>query len=282
MFEVKLTNLNRQLKYKNAKEEVDQEKTTSNLLNTIFSLLMLICIFEPICAIKISSDFLFCDTNNRDRQLDVYAICNPEVKLKVDASARITMTLVYSKLHNLANGEGYQCRKNKITRLYTVSFLGEKHVDYRKEHVPLTAEDCWEMVRTRKCNGIPMICNGKSCFLDEEPVEQYAWWRTIIVENFTCEFTSRIIEAEKIESPIFTQKCKPRDLWCLMRDSTVVWDRNAIHDCILRPIFKSIFKNVFDNIYIDTRNHIAVQLLEKVYMCGKKDLVMTAEGLIVQ
>ena len=255
-----------------------------NLLSIVFTLLMLFCIFEPLYAIKITSDFLFCDTNNRDRLVDVNAICKPQVKTDWEPAYldKTQPVIVYSKLHNLVNGEGYQCRKNKITRMYTVSFLGEKHVDYRKEHVRLTAEDCWEMVRTGKFNGIQMICNGKSCFLEDEPIERYESWRTIILENFTCEFSSRIIEEEKIEDPIFAQKCKPKDLWCLLRDSTFVWDRSAIHDCPLKAIYGGTFKNVFDNVLIDVENHIAVQILEKVDMCGRSKLFLTAEGLIVQ
>ena len=253
-----------------------RKNLTSNLLNSALTLLLIFCFFAPTNAIKIASNFMFCDTNNPDRLVDLNTLCTPETKISWNQPendwnfpSNGSLLFVYTKLHNLVNGEGYQCRKNKITRTYTMTFLGEKHVDYKNNRVPLTAEDCWEMVRTRKCNNLPMDCNGKSCHLDEEPVEKYEWWRTVIIENFTCEFTARIIEAEKTDDPIFTQKCRPIDLWCLLKDSTIVWTNDIIHDCPFKFIYMHVFFNLFDNVLVDSDNHLALQVTHEETLCGE-------------
>ena len=250
-----------------------------------------------VSGAEIKSNFKFCDVDSGYKVLDVESLCEHKTENLIEnveiynyansilvknneGSVERLKWFVYNKLHEIVSGEGFQCKKIKLTRIYNKGFFGEEHSDSYEDNLPLSAADCWEMVRTRKCNGSPMLCNGKSCFFKDKSEPKYSWWSKVIKEEFQCEFVPRVVQAKEDKSSIFTENCKVSDLFCLLGDSTIVWDRSVIHDCPFNQIYSSFFFRDSDDtsLYFDTEKHIAVKLIKLEKYCNKT-VIKTAEGL---
>ena len=125
-----------------------------------------------------------------------------------------------------------------------------------------------------------MMCNGKSCVLEEDPVEKYNWWSTNYVENYTCEFVTRIIDARTKNTHVFTEKCRPTHTYCILQDSTVVWQSDVIHTCPLNLVHKGTFTFSNPDMLVDQKNHMALQIDRIVTMC-EENFIVTGDNLYV-
>ena len=72
----------------------------------------------------------------------------------------------------------------------------------------LDADSCWYLVRNKRCEKFPMICDeNENCRYETFPPDQYSWFKDTTKTFSHCYLTPRIIAESSEESKIFTGFC---------------------------------------------------------------------------
>jgi hypothetical protein len=68
-----------------------------------------------------------------------------------------------SKLSHEVSGTGYECSLEKYTIQTFIGFFLEISQIYKTESISVSSNECWKMVRSRKCRDKEMTCDCHTC-----------------------------------------------------------------------------------------------------------------------
>ncbi|CAF1060505.1 unnamed protein product, partial [Brachionus calyciflorus] len=153
-------------------------------------------------------------------------------------------------------GTGYHCLMKKHTLTTSMSFLGEKYESLRTEIIKISRDECFLMVKTKKCKDSPMECEGEYCSFASNPLPTFRWMTEMKIETFSCSTSPKLITANSPNDYLFNGKCK------VLKENVKFFTIQENSDVLL------------------SNNGIALQANETVNMCGLQ-LLKTLEGLFV-
>ena len=187
---------------------------------------------------------------------------------KTSAPPLIVSVTLLAKSHEKVYGKAYECKMERKTRLYHVTFLGKDLRSDTSDIYHLSDEDCWRMVRTKKCIYNMMDCIGDSCVYDKEPDNNYSWFKDSSVSYAHCYLSTRYLTADDKDDYVLNGKCRASLKFCKLRYSVVVWDSNIIHICPLSIVTTAKF-NVFGEYIMSDAIKQAYQVTGITNICGK-------------
>ena len=258
-------------------------------LNFLTILCFILFLFTPALGLTVEGEFDYCNTNSADMDLiDYNGPCKSYDRFSNEKPGS-THAFVLSKMHEVVNGEGFQCIMKKLTRRSEETLFFSKHTDSWIENVKLSREDCEYMVKTKRCDQYPMKCNGNHCKFHQDPPANYRWGSTVTTFNYSCSIVPRYITAKSTSDLLFGQACKPTDGFCMFDDEVIIWDPlNIIHDCPFSLIGNvTLVENVAQTnhykLYMSKNNHWLFNMtLDNYFTCtckGKRKLLFrTSEG----
>jgi hypothetical protein len=88
-----------------------------------------------------------------------------------------------------------------------------------------------------------MECEGQGCQYNDITEETYSWFSDTIAEHYKCEFFPRTITAESENTLLFANThnlCTPKDTFCELHDSILIWDQNIIHNCPYERLWQDV------------------------------------------
>jgi len=186
-------------------------------------------------------------------------------------------------------GYAYEWSKTKITvKEYENFFFADKKEEIETK-LPVSKQECENMVKYRKCNNEMMICNENyrndkdKDYLDSyyEPTirDEYQWLVNSVDVKIACSINTLVIAENHLETEIFG--CKIDDNFCVHRNNTIIWDISMYKRCPY--IFDSeVTKNwnIVENDIVESNGHY-LKIIEKVNTtnCNGAVLFITAEGM---
>ncbi|CAF1063141.1 unnamed protein product, partial [Brachionus calyciflorus] len=81
----------------------------------------------------------------------------------------------------------------------------------RTEHVKLTRDECYIMVKSKKCNEFQMECENNYCSNSSDPKANFKWMNEVTTETFSCTTSPKQITANSPDDLLFNGKCKVSD-----------------------------------------------------------------------
>jgi hypothetical protein len=169
----------------------------------IMTLALIFAMIVPIMAtkqskqIKIKDKFYFCE----DSDFKTSSYLNPDLDdcFQIRANKSVTVSEVYilsTKVHEV-DGYGYKCSK-KIIKLHTEeNIIGAKYSDTSEYMVPLTVDQCRNMVSTKLCGDDLMKCEKDLCTYINIPEKKFTYLSTNELEGKICKVERVSIVAKK-------------------------------------------------------------------------------------
>jgi hypothetical protein len=123
-------------------------------------------------------------------------------------------------------------------------FFGHEELQLQNWALPITPQQCRDMVQNRMCDQSRMNCTSDTCTYGTNPKPEYGWMREIITSVVNC-FTQRIaIKAlDETATPFegIKGKCPISDMYCTLINGIMIWSDNVIHRGPLRYIESGYF-----------------------------------------
>jgi len=187
---------------------------------------------------------------------------------------------ILKKLHDEVSGKGIECVIIKHTKKMTMSFFGTAYTETEASYEIVNKEECHIMSETKKCRGKTMTCpTHSSCKYTPQLIADYRWFSTTKVTDYECHFSSRIINAKKLDDNMFDSLCKARDTFCRLEDSIIVWNKSVIHLCPFSNIMEIDFNYDAEyNIVYNMTENLLFQLKSTEKHCDI-DMIPTQEGV---
>ena len=233
---------------------------------------------------KIEDSFVYCDLKNLNKIVNDNLDCqNQSLSLKPDVSFVYKEVVILSKNDFVINDFGYQCFKKKIIREMKESYFFEKTENIKREIIDLSPFDCMSMIRTRKCIDKDMICDQDNCIYTSIPPGNFTWGQTRYYENFECVFQKRLIVGINSKQALFSfnrTTCRVHDQFCLLIDSTIVWEKEQIIDAPYVIIHQGEHYQGIQNFVLSFDDQLLFQL-EKLEKYLKTYIWSTVEGLYI-
>ncbi|CAF1052300.1 unnamed protein product [Brachionus calyciflorus] len=243
-----------------------------NLLSIVAIFLSL---FKLIFASKIKGDFHYCDhETNNNVFLDLENSCSPlgvSTRNKIISSGENWYMALLVKQKHLIHGTGFKCKKEIKTSTFSESFLGNQTESSKSHYAQLSKEECEYMVKTKMCNGYPMIWENENCFFEKEPEEEFNWWKTVTKNGIKCSVTAIVINGDSLDQRLFNSinhPCKASSLECPLHDSIIIWDSKIIHKCPYELVDKVTLRTLKDNILVNENEGILLQVTSFSNECG--------------
>jgi hypothetical protein len=274
-----------------------------NLLRVISStnICLYTCIFlflffmaEFCSSQNIQSTFKFCDISSNMRKINFLNACRQPFNKKFNnISAQLipkdtlitnlNTFVILSKLSHEVSGTGFECYLEKYTIQTFMGFFLEISQIYKTESISVSSNECWKMVRSRKCRDKEMTCDGHTCYYKASIQASYKWLHSLTFEDYNCHVTPRIISATRLNDTLFNSAfpaCRASDLYCSLHDHTIVWQSDVIHTCPFEIVTTSSLVAVLQNVFLSREDHLAFQLTDIEYGC-RIPLAHTNEGLYI-
>ena len=133
---------------------------------------------------------------------------------------------------DLVSGDGYQCMKTQIRSTFDEGIFGDTHAETTIINIRLSKDECKAMVQRKVYgNAAQMECAGSTCWYTPKIAAKYQCFQKITMIDYSCHFTTRTIVAPTESRLLFGTKCKAIDLYCILHDSTVIWNDKIINMC---------------------------------------------------
>jgi len=271
---------------KNVVEEPIKQKrgrpAKNNLMANFLTIITIwMFLFGGALSFQIKDNFLACNVDDSpywDEQSEC-SYNNPTLKLDINETTN--NYIIYSKMHDVVSGDGYQCSKKKIVWTMKESFFADKVAFSLETTVKLDRNQCYNMVNTKTCGDEIMECSGNTCWYTPsfDPTKWFKWNEDVIKIIYSCHFTARTIIAEHEDSVMFGSTCKPADLYCTLHDSTIVWDTNIIHANCPFKIITTTSLTSYNNYLFNEENRMLFQLNGHSNKFCDTDMFLTTEGV---
>jgi hypothetical protein len=212
----------------------------SNVLQTV---LVILCCFTLTQAVNIHETFPFCDGHLNSKYVNINNFCVKTFQFSQTGEGSVKQINVLNKLSNPISGIGYQCKMEKIISKTHLGILGNEVVNSRTNIEELSAEECAYMISSKKCHGHEMICDNSNCYYEEEVSLSFNYIADLLFEAYKCSFAVRVISStdeNKVMIDKHKQPCKAKDLSCILHDSTVIWNKDVIHECPYEKILPDL------------------------------------------
>ena len=99
-----------------------------------------------------------------------------------------------TSLHKV-NGYGYECTKQITIEYNEENFFTSKFKTTNNKFVPLSRDDCADMVTTKKCENMLMTCGKNECTVRIENLNKFEWMKTTESRVARCSVKIRKIMA---------------------------------------------------------------------------------------
>jgi len=186
---------------------------------------------------------------------------------------------VLKKRHDIVSGEGIECVIIKHSKKMTMSFFGTAYTETETSYEKVTKEECHIMSATKQCRGKVMTCSNRStCKYKPHIAADYRWFSTTTVTDYECHFTSRIVNAKKVNDTVFDSLCRVRDLFCRLEESIIVWNASVIHLCPFSKIIVMDFNYDSENSIVYNRTEPLLFQLKPIENHCDIDMIPTQEG----
>ena len=149
--------------------------------------------FKLVNCHKVNHKLKFCDITSSMPVWDERDECHlPKIdEAKVDHSPFI----ILSKMHDLVNGDGWQCYKTVHSYEYTeIAWARSKSSEVTNVH--LKRRECKQMVDSKMCGDNKMTCENSNCWYTPTVTPDYKWWDTVTVKVESCKFHPKTIVAK--------------------------------------------------------------------------------------
>ena len=271
-------------------------------VNTLFSFnspgipVKLICIiitlsiFKIINCTKIRENFKYCEGRSNSHVVDLRSPCTllastntkfKQLGLILDKNQRANgLFTIAKKLNHMVSGSGFQCRVEKLSIITYTSLFFEQTERVHHEFVDVSKDECWYMIRSKKCRDRVMTCDDSSCSYKPKITAYFRWLESLKFESYSCTVVPRIVQANKIDDPLFGDSlpiCTASDLSCQRDSHIIVWTKDVIHTCPFEAIHTSNMTLQRD-IVISKTDHLLFQVTEISSQCGKA-FIHTNQGL---
>ena len=234
-------------KIKNRQASNKGIRITTPIIAILITLFCCICNTSASVETSIIDKFIYCQSKEINRILDPYPECiHPAHKEKINGkreqnleelmlSNKIPSTIfVLSKNKYYINEIGHQCYKSKKTIWLNETWTFKPSRLEEKKTIHLTRLECMTMIESKICNENPMTCNDDGCWYVAQTIEEYSWNQNAKKETFDCAFHKKQVIAETKESQLYfspTNTCKPKDLYCKLYDSIIIWSNETKKSC---------------------------------------------------
>ncbi len=91
----------------------------------------------------------------------------------------------------------------KYTIQTFIGFFLEISQIYKTESVSVSSNECWKMVRSRKCRDKEMTCDRHTCYYNAPIQASYKWFNSLTFEDHNCHITPRILSANRLNDTLF-------------------------------------------------------------------------------
>ena len=139
------------------------------------------------------------------------------------------------------------------------------------------------MSKHNVCEGTRMSCEEGRCESNNKAVEKYSWWHEETSEATNCRWRNISLSADSIESFVFNDKCKAKDLSCQLSHARIVWDASVIHLCAFQFVTELKMHVKESDILIAEDMNLALEVTNSYVdpSCGNSKIYETTEGLFV-
>ena len=135
--------------------------------------------------IDISDEDINCKNEN-DPLRDAFKIHHQTAMSNKDTYFNSYSSMVFNKNHEEIYGSGYECEQEKIIyKFYKPWVFGPENTTLEKFSYPLSMDECWKIVKEKRCIGHskgenkPMKCVNEACVYDDQPKVEYSRGFTI-------------------------------------------------------------------------------------------------------
>ena len=96
-------------------------------------------------------------------------------------------------MHDIVNGDGFQCYKTKHTYRFSEDFLGYRTDSLSVDPIALSRRECLNMVDSKMCIDKSMTCENNQCWYTPTVTPKYSWFNTNEIVVYSCNFNIKII-----------------------------------------------------------------------------------------
>jgi len=189
------------------------------------------------------------------------------------------MLYLYGKLVHSVYGTGHQCTMNALVITTSMSFFGAKYQSEEQRTVKLSAEECKNMLDTKKCQRNDMKCDREYCSFIAVPKYEYGWLSTKTYTDYSCSIKPRVISAVTENDRVFGTKCIIKDLKCELQDSIIIWNLDIIHKCPYYEISYTSYR-IKGFFLWNEKDKLGFQYEKFINACDTK-VIQTTEGLFL-
>ena len=234
----------------------------------------------------IEGDFKYCDVSGLAR-VDVEASC--ELKSSNNRFFNKTENGTYQtfyildKTSHMVHGLAKECSKTvTVVKTYT-DFFGRRSRNQQDFEAAVSESECHEMSKHNVCEGTLMNCEEGHCESANKALETYSWWHEETSEATNCRWRNISISADSIDSFVFNEQCKAKDLTCRLLHGRIVWDTSVIQACAFQFVSELKMQIKESDILIATELNLALEVTNSYVdpFCGKSTIYETTEGLFV-
>ena len=255
----------------------------------------------------VTGKFKYCHGFKKNEEIDYLDAntCksdNDMIENASDMMSRINIRNVYgaiilNKYHENIYGMGYECEQEKVIYKFDKTFfLGTETINIEKELYVLSADECWKMVKEKRCIGYSkgevkktMKCVNEACFYDEKPIPEYSRGFTVEKTTLKCQFKTKLIEGINKETPIFKTDtgCLYKQMFCDLSRSIVVWNSSVYHECPYEYVATMTLFRYDDLLFFNAKENSVFQIKIKEMnsdnlngtVCSKFTTYPTEQGL---
>jgi hypothetical protein len=158
-----------------------------------------------------------------------------------------------------------ECSIEKITLTSYKNFWGSLSKEFKSEMLQIGRYGCEKLINENLCDGSPMTCKEKTCFLDKTPKETYTWLGTTTEVGYKCIVKPRATIAKNAEDYLFGEKCKITEKNCQLQNSVIVWEDDVITSshCPYSYITSNDFIRLQQSVLYDELNARAFKIISK-------------------
>ena len=268
---------------------VGQPRSTKTISKSLPKLLVTIVILTWLTrmtdSFKVKDNFKLCEIHENVAVWDASNSCNHRLQTNHQKGK---LYYILEKDDMAVQGSGWKCTRT-VTHISTyMDFIGTvTHEEDNPKLVELTAEDCWEQIRSNKCDGKRMTCIGNLCKSTNKPntkdLDHY-YLQTTKTTYTTCETVEQHIYGESLDTRIHLNTeplplhCKALDGCCELQTSTIVWHKKVIQECSFSRV-EAMWLYNRNNLFYSNKENKVFQMTENTTICKDIGVLKTAEGL---